>query len=251
MKRLAPCSEIVSRRRALALFGATATLLGCGGGGGSSSTTTSSTSTGTTGGTSGSVSCVLTPQETAGPYPLFNDIASASTYTREDITEGRTGVALQLLLTFVNANANCAPITNALVYAWHCDKDGAYSGYNQPGNNTVGHTFCRGVQMTDSTGLARFTTIYPGWYSGRITHAHFRVYLGNSLEATSQLCFPQEITRTVYSYSLYAARGQNTSVTSFSQDGIFADGEQYQLCAMTENATTGGYDAALTIGIAL
>ena len=251
MKRLAPCSEIVSRRRALALFGATATLLGCGGGGGSSSTTTSSTSTGTTRGTSGSVSCVLTPQETAGPYPLFNDIASASTYTREDITEGRTGVALQLLLTFVNANANCAPITNALVYAWHCDKDGAYSGYNQPGNNTVGHTFCRGVQMTDNTGLARFTTIYPGWYSGRITHAHFRVYLGNSLEATSQLCFPQEITRTVYSSSLYAARGQNTSVTSFSQDGIFADGEQYQLCAMTENATTGGYDAALTIGIAL
>jgi len=251
VKRLAPCSEIVSRRRALALFGATATLLGCGGGGGSSSTTTSSTSTGTTGGTSGSVSCVLTPQETAGPYPLFNDIASASTYTREDITEGRTGVALRLLLTFVNANANCAPITNALVYAWHCDKDGAYSGYNQPGNNTVGHTFCRGVQMTDSTGLARFTTIYPGWYSGRITHAHFRVYLGNSLEATSQLCFPQEITRTVYSSSLYAARGQNTSVTSFSQDGIFADGEQYQLCAMTENATTGGYDAALTIGIAL
>ena len=105
--------------------------------------------------------------------------------------------------------------------------------------------------MTDNTGLARFTTIYPGWYSGRITHAHFRVYLGNSLEATSQLCFPQEITRTVYSSSLYAARGQNTSVTSFSQDGIFADGEQYQLCAMTENATTGGYDAALTIGIAL
>ena len=121
MKTLAPYSEIVSRRRALALFGATATLLGCGGGGGGSSTTSSATSTttGTTGGTSGSVSCVLTPQETAGPYPLFNDIASASTYTREDITEGKTGVPLRLLLTFINVNANCAPITNALVYAWH------------------------------------------------------------------------------------------------------------------------------------
>ena len=78
--------------------------------------------------------CSLTPEETAGPYPLFNDIASASTYMREDITEGKTG-----------------------------DKDGVYSGYNQPGSNTVGQTFCRGVQMTDSTGLARFTTIYPGW----------------------------------------------------------------------------------------
>ena len=55
-------------------------------------------------------------------------------------------------------------------------KDGVYSGYDQPGSNTVGQTFCRGVQMTDSTGLARFTTIYPGWYSGRITHVHFRVY---------------------------------------------------------------------------
>jgi protocatechuate 3,4-dioxygenase beta subunit len=245
VKKLAPYSEFISRRRALALFGASATLLGCGGGSGGSSTSTSATSTGT------SVSCVLTPEETAGPYPLFNDIASASTYMREDITEGKTGIPLQLLLTFVNVNANCTPITDALVYTWHCDKDGAYSGYNQPGNNTVGQTFCRGVQMTDGTGLARFTTIYPGWYSGRITHVHFRVYLGNALEATSQLCFPQDITRAVYNTSPYVARGQNTSVTSFSQDGVFSDGEQYQLCTTSQNATTGGYDAALTVGVAL
>ena len=111
---------------------------------------------------------------------MFSDIASASTYLREDITEGKSGVPLQMLLTIVNVNASCAPITDALVYAWHCDKDGVYSGYSQPGSNTVGETFCRGVQMTDSTGLVRFTTIYPGWYSGRITHAHFRVYLGSS-----------------------------------------------------------------------
>jgi len=248
VKKLAPYTDIVSRRRALALFGATATLLGCGGGGSGSSGTTAAASASTS---SGSVSCVLTPEETAGPYPLFSDIASASTYTREDITEGKTGVPLRLMLTFVNVNGSCAPITDALVYTWHCDKDGVYSGYNQPGNNTVGQTFCRGVQMTDSTGLTRFTTIYPGWYSGRITHVHFRVYLGNSLQATSQLAFPQEITRAVYSSSLYAARGQNTSVSSFSADNVFSDGEQYQLCTMSENAATGGYDAALTVGIAL
>ena len=252
MKKLARYTDMISRRRALGLFGATATLIGCGGGGSDSGTTATATSTGGTTGTgTSSASCVLIPEETAGPYPLFSDIASASAYMREDITEGKTGVPLQLLLTMVNVNANCTPITNALVYAWHCDKDGAYSGYSQPGNNTVGQTFCRGVQMTDSTGLVRFTTIYPGWYSGRITHAHFRVYLGNSLEATSQLAFPQDITRSVYSSSLYSARGQNTSVTSFSQDGIFSDGEQYQLCTVTQNASTGGYDAALTVGVAL
>ena len=248
MKQLAPYTALISRRRALGLFGATASLLGCSGGSGSSATSTAASSSG---GTGGGVSCVLIPEETAGPYPLFNDIATASTYMRADITEGRTGVPLQLLLTFVNVNDNCAAITDALIYTWHCDKDGVYSGYSQPGSNTVGETFCRGVQMTDSSGLVRFTTIYPGWYSGRITHVHFRAYLGTSLQATSQLAFPQAITSSVYASSLYAARGQNTSITSFAADNVFSDGEQYQLCTVTENASIGGYDAALTVGMAL
>jgi hypothetical protein len=38
---------------------------------------------------------------------------------------------------------------------------------------------------------------------------------------------------------------------SFSADNVFSDGEQYQLCTMSDNAATGGYDAALTVGIAL
>jgi len=40
-------------------------------------------------------------------------------------------------------------------------------------------------------------------------------------------------------------------VSSFSADNVFSDGEQYQLCTMSANAATGGYDAALTVGIAL
>ena len=243
---------LVSRRGALGLFGAAATLIGCGGGEGDAATTVATTATGSTGATGGSssASCVLIPQETVGPYPLWNDIASASAYMRADITEGRPGVPLNLLLTIVNASSGCAPITNALVYVWHCDKDGAYSGYSQPGSNAIGQTFCRGVQMTDSAGVARFTTIYPGWYSGRITHIHFRVYLGNALEATSQLAFPAEITTAVYNSSLYAARGQNTSVGSFSADNVFSDGVQYQMCSTSANASTGGYDAGLVVGIA-
>ena len=51
--------------------------------------------------------------------------------------------------------------------------------------------------------------------------------------------FPQDITTAVYASSLYAARGQNTSVTSFSADNVFSDGEQYQLCTLTQNASTG------------
>jgi protocatechuate 3,4-dioxygenase beta subunit len=253
MKKVLPYTSAFTRRRALALVGGAATLIGCGGGDGGGSGTTTAASAGTSAGSGGaaSASCVLIPQETVGPYPLFNDITSASAYMREDITEGREGVPLNLLLTIVDVSNSCTPVTNALVYVWHCDKDGLYSGYSQPGSSAIGETFCRGVQMTDSNGLARFATVYPGWYAGRITHVHFRVYLGNDLEATSQLAFPQEITTAVYNSSLYAARGQNTSVGSFSADNVFSDGVQYQMCAMRQNSQTSGYDAALTVGIAL
>ena len=95
---------------------------------------------------------MLIPQETVGPYPLFNDIASAAAYQRDDITEGKTGVPLRLTLNIVNVNNGCAPILTAMVYVWHCDKDGYYSGYNQNGADLRGQTFLRGVQTTDTSG---------------------------------------------------------------------------------------------------
>ena len=202
----------------------------------------------TTGTTSSPGSCVLIPQETVGPYPLFNDIASAAAYQRDDITEGKTGVPLKLTLNIVNVNNGCAPILTAMVYVWHCDKDGYYSGYNQNGADLRGQTFLRGVQTTDTSGRAIFNTIYPGWYPGRATHIHFRVYLALDLQATSQLAFPDSVTSAVYSSSLYVAKGQNP--TTPTRDGIFSDGVTYQMPTVTPNATTGGYDAELTVGIA-
>jgi protocatechuate 3,4-dioxygenase beta subunit len=230
------------------------TLLGCtSGSSGSTVATTTGTTTGsTTGGTTTgttSGSCMLIPQETVGPYPLFNDITSAAAYLREDITEGKPGVPLDLTLSIVNVNRACEAILTALVYVWHCDKDGYYSGYNQNGADLRGQTFCRGVQTTDTSGRVRFRTIYPGWYPGRATHIHFRVYLALDLQATSQLAFPSSVTSAVYATSQYAAKGQNP--TTPANDGIFSDGVTYQMTTVTPNATTGGYDAALTVGIAI
>jgi protocatechuate 3,4-dioxygenase beta subunit len=199
-------------------------------------------------------SCVIIPQETVGPYPL--DLSSNPGFFRQDVTEGKAGLPLDLTLNIVNVNNNCSPITNARVDIWHCDKDGVYSGFaNQPGGvNTTGQTFCRGIQLTDSNGQVKFTTIYPGWYNGRITHIHFQVYLNNGLIATSQVAFPDDITRVVYDTALYAARGQNTSVASNAADMVFGSPSgdlQYELCTIMPNSTTGGYDAALNVGIAV
>jgi hypothetical protein len=172
------------------------------------------------------VSCVLIPTETDGPYPLYSVLGNSSLY-RADIREDRTGVPLTVRLSLVNVSQSCSPLANAVVYIWHCDKDGVYSSYR----TGVGHTFLRGFQTSDAAGTVTFQTIYPGWYSGRIMHIHFEVFLQSAVsqgaqKATSQIAFPPAVTTAVYNSSLYTAHGQNTSVTSFAQDNVFSDGHR-------------------------
>ena len=197
--------------------------------------------------------CTLTATETDGPYPLYA-ILTNSILTREDITEGKTGVPLTLTITLQDLSNGCAPISGAGIYIWHCDKDGIYSGYATSTNaGSTSTTFLRGVQVTDSDGQVTFTTIYPGWYAGRITHIHAQVYLDDSLVsgtaiATTQLAFPIDITTAVYDSSLYT-KGQNTSVTSFSSDNVFSDGTSTEMLSLTGD-TASGYAATMTISIA-
>src|SRR5215211_6182602 len=70
---------------------------------------------GTNGGTilHESVDCLLIPQETRGPYPL--DLSGNQAMFRQDVTEGRPGLPLNVIFTLININNNCAPIQNARV----------------------------------------------------------------------------------------------------------------------------------------
>jgi protocatechuate 3,4-dioxygenase beta subunit len=195
--------------------------------------------------------CSLIPTETQGPYPLLSVLQNTA-MVRRDITEGHTGVPLTLTLKLVDTANNCQPLSGAAIYIWHCDKDGVYSGYQQPGSDTRGQTFLRGVQLTNAKGIARFTTVYPGWYAGRITHVHFQVYLNNNtsgtVTATSQLAFPQAVTQAVYASTLYAARGQNTSVVDFAHDNVFSDGTSRQMVTV-KGSVDAGYQARLLVGV--
>jgi protocatechuate 3,4-dioxygenase beta subunit len=273
-----PVGRVLSRKKAITLIGGAGlmTLVGVGCGGSSSPGSTITPTSTPTPAPSGSATptptpsptasvsptptptpvatgCTLIPTETQGPYPLLSVLGN-SAIVRKDITEGKAGVPLTLTLNLVNVNESCGPIVGAAVYIWHCDKDGAYSGYSSGANGShSGETFLRGIQVTNSSGQVTFTTIYPGWYAGRITHIHFQVYLNDNLNvtatATSQLAFPQDVTAAVYNSSLYAARGQNTSVTSFAQDNVFSDGTTYEMATISGD-TANGYAAALTVGIA-
>ena len=197
--------------------------------------------------------CVLIPSETEGPYQF--DLSGNTAMFRQDITEGNPGTPVNLTLTVVNVNDNCNPIQNARIDIWHCNKDGYYSEFgNQPGylgtQSHIGETFFRGIQLTDANGQVQFITVYPGWYPGRVTHIHFQVFLNSVLRATSQAAFPDSLNTTVYNTSLYSVHGQNS--TTNSNDNVFSDSAntQYEILTITDNGS-GGYDASLTIGIAV
>lgn len=267
-------ATLAKRRRALRwLAGAgTLALIGCGGGGDGATTSSSGTSTGTTTGTGTTTTgCSLIPEETAGPYPgdgsnsSNGSIANALTLSgivRSDIRAsiaGASGVAAGVPLTvqieLVNTNGACADLSGYAIYLWHCTADGKYSMYS---SGVTGENYLRGVQETGSDGVASFTTIFPGCYSGRMPHMHFEVYrsLSTTLSytnklRTSQIAFPTDVCSTVYNgASGYSASVSNLAAISFSTDNVFSDGVTTQLAAVS-GSVSAGYLATLTVGIAV
>ena len=205
--------------------------------------TSPSTGTSTTGNSSGGTSggaCAIIPSETEGPYPDRTGMINNSAFYRQDITEGKPGTPLALAFSVVNVANGCTPVADATIEVWHCDHTGGYSEYTTAG------TYCRGLQKTDASGKATFTTIYPGWYQGRATHIHLEVFVNGSLVKTTQMAFPEDVTTSVYAQGVYASRGQNT--TTNSRDGVFADGVTNELAAMSGSVAS-GLTATLQIGV--
>jgi protocatechuate 3,4-dioxygenase beta subunit len=200
----------------------------------------SNSSTPSTNGSS-SGNCTVGDTETDGPYPLYNKRDSSITHL--DIREGKTGLPLNIEITIKSAANNCAIVPNARVDIWHCDKDGYYSGYTNQGylgnQNNTDKTFCRGIATADANGVAKFLSIYPGWYAGRVTHIHAQIYVGGTLKLTTQIAFPEDQNTAVYNTDLYKAHGQNP--TKNTTDSIIKDSLDNELASVVAN-TSGGYD---------
>lgn len=182
--------------------------------------------------------CTLTPQQTEGPY-WFN-----ANQVRRDITEGKAGVSLRVVLRVVSAST-CLPIPNAVAEIWHADAAGIYSGYAAQG--TAGQTFLRGIQISDANGMVEFQTIYPGWYRGRTAHIHFKVHFENQTLVTAQLYFPETLSNTIYTtVSPYSTRGAKD--TANATDMVYSGGGDQLLMQVQQDGS--GYLASLTISIA-
>ena len=152
----------------------------------------------------------LTAQTTEGPYYL------ESMPLRADITEGLAGVALEVRLQVVQVvGAAQQPLSDCRVDLWQCDAQGLYSGFAGQGDGgtttTAGKTFLRGSLLTAADGLAAFKSIYPGWYAGRTTHIHFKVWRGRQAVLTTQFFLPDALSEYLYTalpgYQRQALRG--------------------------------------------
>ncbi len=270
---------LVARRSALGLLGGAglAALAGCTDGSpgtavGSSAATTGSTTSpvspsGTATGTASGTPAVDTqvPAETAGPFPgdgsNGQDVLDDTGIVRKDLrssigtsTTTATGVPLTVNLTVLDAANGYGAMPGVAVYAWHCDAQGRYSMYS-PG--VEDENYLRGVQPTDASGTATFTTVFPGCYQGRWPHIHFEVYRSTAeatsdgqIVRTSQLALPQTACEAVYGdTATYPGSADSLSRTSLTQDMVFGDdGGIHQLATVTGDASS-GYVANLTVGV--
>jgi protocatechuate 3,4-dioxygenase beta subunit len=204
------------------------------------------------------------PEETAGPYPGDGsngpNVLSESGVVRSDITASfgtATGVAEGVPLTlrlkvYDLTGDDVEVLAGAALYAWHCDRDGAYSMYD---GDAMQENYLRGVQETDADGWVEFTIVFPGCYAGRWPHVHFEVYesLDSATSATtklrtSQLAFPQDVCETVYATEGYEDSVGNLAGVSLDSDGIFADGYSLQMAKVTGSVEE-GYVATLNVPI--
>lgn len=189
--------------------------------------------------------CVLTPQATEGPFYFDSKLV------RRDIVEDRVGTPLQMAVRVVRVDDGCEPLEGAFVDLWHADAAGVYSGYpgQLDGLDTSGLTFLRGIQATGADGIARFETIYPGWYPGRTVHIHFKVHYQENSYVTSQFYFPDGVSDRVFTQPPYSDR-PNRTVRNGNDSVLRRDPAEGNLLAnITEDSA--GYLGAITVGLAL
>jgi protocatechuate 3,4-dioxygenase beta subunit len=251
-----PIGQILSRREALKLFGLSgaALLAACTPEAGSIAQAVATATAGSGAATNAMLpSCVVAPELTEGPY--FVDEMLERSDVRSDPTDNSVRPGIPLSLTFLVsslADNACQPLPGVMVDIWHCDAAGVYSDAQDPTfGSTVGSKFLRGFQVTDANGLARFTTIYPGWYQGRAVHIHFKIRNYPPADAgfdfTSQLFFEEAISERVFAIDPYSEK-QGAFMRN-NEDGIFNQSGGQTLLSLT--SIEEGYAATFDVGLNL
>ena len=133
--------------------------------------------------------CGLTVEATEGPYHVSE---------MPELKEGNlnftnlAGVPIEISGHVYDGLDATKPLAGAAVEIWHADSDGSYhpNGNGPASNYKPEEIALRGFVLTDTEGQYRFDTIYPGEYSGRTRHIHFKIRAAGKPELTTQLIVP-------------------------------------------------------------
>jgi protocatechuate 3,4-dioxygenase beta subunit len=218
-----------------------------------SSTYAASTSSTVTVTVTGSTTCASeTLEGEEGPY-FVDD--SATGYNRSNIlsnldgSDTQTGVPFALTVYVYDTENSCAAMQNVQVDIWHCNPEGIYSAESSESTSSL--SWLRGYQLTDANGMVSFTTIIPGWYSGRTTHIHLRLRStydssDNSGTNTMQVFFDQTLIDTLAtSVSPYSSEGTNP--TTNATDRVYSQQEDGTTLMTLSGSTSAGYSATVKV----
>ncbi|WP_051807173.1 hypothetical protein [Actinoplanes subtropicus] len=148
------------------------------------------------------------------------------------------GVRLHIRLRLASANSG-RPRAGHAVYLWHADRDGNYS-LHAPGLED--ENYLRGVQLSDSAGWVRFTSVFPGVHDGHWPRLHFEVY-PSLAEAPAARLHAAEITLPADACSaVYATSGYESS------RGLEHPGARVEMACVTGDLRR-GLVATRTVGI--
>jgi len=251
----------------LGLLGASMIVGSCSNTGFTTTNADATTGTDSTTGTSGSGVCTEAANETNGPFPAdgsnsagdgsstrLDYVYSGSPVLRKNIIDGQGGIPLTLNITLENTKNSCELLGGYYIYIWHCTIQGQYSAYTGTGNGTHSRTetYLRGIQQTDSSGLASFETVFPGWYNGRAVHIHVEIYK-NIDDATpiktTQIAFPTAVTQTVNNATAYGYKGTSGMLYN-NNDNIFSDGTSTQMLSVS-GSNSAGYAGNIVFGVSV
>ena len=198
--------------------------------------------------------CVVTPQQTEGPY--FVDERLDRSDIRTDPLDGsvREGVPLKLTLQVTEVNGDaCTPLAGTYVDLWQCDAHGVYSDVDDRSTGSRAGTskFLRGYQVTDENGTVQFMTILPGWYGGRTVHIHFKVRTAldtrSAREMVSQFYFDDALIDQIQALPPYASNAQRR--VRNNQDGLFRNGGDRLIVPLAQDGD--GYAGTFNVGVQL
>ncbi|MFG1610571.1 hypothetical protein [Actinoplanes sp. NPDC049265] len=190
-----------------------------------------------------------------GPYYLPNSPS------RRDVREDRKGSPLVLRMRAVETGTQ-RPVAGATVEIWHCDADGAYSGFQRYDPTRMpalislalrrfrpvdDARFLRGQQITDDHGYAEFLTIVPGWYTPRVLHIHVRVSVAGRVRLMTELYFSDEFAAEIQQLPPYAHRGPGPFSTAHDIEIALKKGSPGSWPSIQPIESGGAHQAEVTL----